>query len=147
MLSVPPEVTYKKRRVKAVKQVMSCTAAGAVLGPNVHVRCHRSWVRHEKVCTPFSRPPPPSSSRQGRCPGEAGCSMQNLHKPGNRWKNLHVLQIFTKAEAQFEIKNTRGNHKRKWWGRNVFTAANTKEVKPFTTTLLEVYNKETRYQP
>lgn len=116
-------------------------------GPNVYIRCHRSWVRREKVCTPSSQPQPPSSSRQGRCLGEAGCSMQNLHKPGNGWENLHELQIFTRTKAQFERKDTRGNHKRKCGGGNVFTAANAKQVNPFTTTVLKVYNTETRYQP
>lgn len=40
-----------------------------------------------------------------------------------------------------------GMKKRRRGGGNVFTAGNVKQVNPFTTTLLKVYNKETRYQP
>lgn len=66
---------------------------------------------------------------------------------GTVGKYLHELQIFTRTEVQYERKNTRGNHKRRCGGGNVFTAANAKQVNPYSTTLLKVYNKETRYQP
>lgn len=104
---------------------MSCTAAGEMRGPSVHVRCRRSWGRRGRVCTTSSRPQPPSSAHRERCPGEAGCSTQNLHKPGNGWKNFAwAPNIYTNRRHNLkEKKTTREKHKRRCTGGNAFAAA------------------------
>lgn len=90
-------------------QPVHCMGGGAV-----HVPCHRSWVHRGKVCTPFSQPQPPFSSRRERYPGEVGCSTQNLRKPGSRgricisYKYLHKLKQNWKKKTEQErhIKGT-----------------------------------------
>lgn len=99
-------------------------------GPSVHVRCRRSWGRRGRACTTSSRPQPPSSSHRERCPGEAGCSTQNLHKPGNGWKSFAwAPNIYTNRRRNLKEKNRREtNIKGGARGGNVFTAANAKQV-------------------
>lgn len=54
----------------------------------VNSLCHKCLAHRWRGYTSFLQPLPPSSSHQERCLGEVGCSMQSLHTPSDKRKNI-----------------------------------------------------------